>query len=388
MKKQEKPLKLNDSKKVYSVTELTRKIKNILEQNFSHVWVEGEVSNFLRHSSGHMYLSLKDENSALSCVFFRRENQKLKFEVENGMQVLALGRISVYEPRGQYQIYIESLEPQGLGALQLAFEQLKKKLDKEGLFDAARKKALPYLPQRIGVVTSPTGAAVRDIINVLSRRWPGIEILINPVKVQGAGSAEEIAQAIAEFNEYGKIDTMIVGRGGGSLEDLWAFNEEVVARAIAASEIPIISAVGHEIDFTISDFVADLRAPTPSAAAELVVPRRDELQNTIENYKTRISQALLSGVNSTRQFLDEALSKLSKNLRHTLELMNSRLKEVSGKLGALSPLSVLKRGFSITYKLADNKIIKTRKELVAGDKIKTRLASGEVISRVEESPDA
>ncbi|NQT23426.1 MAG: exodeoxyribonuclease VII large subunit, partial [Candidatus Omnitrophica bacterium] len=257
-----------ETKTIFTVTKLTRNIRAILEQNFGTLWVEGEISNFTKHQSGHMYFSIKDEGSVLPCVLFRSSNAKLKFEMKAGMHVLCFGRISVYDKRGQYQLYVERVEPKGAGALQMALEQLKEKLRKEGLFDELNKKPIPYLPRRVGVITSPTGAAIRDILNVTKRRFANIEILLNPVRVQGEMAKHEIVEAIAEFNKMKGLDVIILARGGGSLEDLWAFNEEIVARAIYDSKIPIISAVGHEVDWTISDFVGDFRAPTPSAAAE------------------------------------------------------------------------------------------------------------------------
>ena len=265
-----------ESQHVFTVSELTRGIRSILEQAFDTVWVEGEISNYVLAQSGHAYFSLKDETSQVRCVFFKGNRIRVKFDPEDGDQVLLFGRVNVYEPRGEYQIVVEAMEPRGLGALQKAFEQLKAKLEKEGLFDEAHKQALPEFPWKIGIVTSPTGAAIRDLLNVLHRRNPRVSVVLAPAKVQGEGAAEEIAQAIRDLNTLEELDVLIVGRGGGSIEDLWAFNEEVVARAIHESKLPVVSAVGHEIDFTISDFVADLRAPTPSAAAELVVPRLQE----------------------------------------------------------------------------------------------------------------
>jgi exodeoxyribonuclease VII large subunit len=265
---------------VYTVSRLTREIRQVLEGALGSVTVEGEVSNFKAASSGHLYFNLKDETAQIRCIMFRQAAQGLRFQVEDGLQVRLRGRVTVYEARGEYQIQVLLLEPQGVGALQLAFEQLKRKLEAEGLFDPARKRPLPFLPRRIGIVTSPTGAAIRDMLTVLERRFPGLPVLIHPAKVQGQGAAEEIAAGIATLNRLAaerQIDVLIVGRGGGSAEDLWAFNEEVVARAIHASHVPVISAVGHEVDFTIADFVADVRAPTPSAAAELAVPNRADL---------------------------------------------------------------------------------------------------------------
>jgi exodeoxyribonuclease VII large subunit len=283
---------LFNDRQILTVSRLTSLIKGVLEENFEHVWVEGEISNMAMPTSGHLYFTLKDAAAQLRCVMFRASARSLRFRPKDGLGVVVRGKLSLFEPRGEYQLIVEYLEPQGIGALQLAFAQLKERLAKEGLFDEARKKPIPKLPQRIGVVTSATGAAIHDILNVLSRRYANVEVLIYPVKVQGEGAAQEIEQAIRDFNRYGDIDVMIVGRGGGSIEDLWAFNEESVARAIYHSRIPVISAVGHEVDFTIADFVADLRAPTPSAAAELVVRSKAELTAVVEALSHRLSQGM------------------------------------------------------------------------------------------------
>ena len=292
-------------RRIYSVAELSLEIRNLLEKQFPDVWVTGEVSNLHVAGSGHLYFTLKDESAQLRVVCFRGQARYLKFKPQDGMAVIVRGRLSVYETRGEYQLYVEYLEPAGLGALQLAFEQLKQKLAAEGLFDPARKKPLPVLPLVIGVVTSPTGAVIRDILRILHRRFRNINVLIYPVKVQGEGAAREIAQAIEHFNRQANIDVMIVGRGGGSMEDLWAFNEEVVARAIAASSIPVISAVGHETDFTIADFVADMRAPTPSAAAELVVHRKQDFAGDIEDRSRHMAQLIRLKISQAWQALTE-----------------------------------------------------------------------------------
>jgi len=269
--------KLTAERQALTVSELTAHIKDLLEGEFPDIWVRGEISNFKRHSSGHWYFTLKDAHAQLPCVCFRLQNRLIRFRPEDGLEVYARGRLSVFEKRGEYRLLVAYMEPVGIGSLQLAFEQLKARLAAEGLFDPARKRPLPLTPRKIGVITSPTGAAIRDILRILKRRNRGIDVLICPVRVQGEGAAEEIAEAIRLMNQREDLDVLIVGRGGGSIEDLWAFNEEIVARAIFHSRIPIISAVGHETDFTIADFVADLRAPTPSAAAEMVAARRDEL---------------------------------------------------------------------------------------------------------------
>jgi len=380
---------MTEKKRVYSITELTRNIRIILEDAFPAIWIEGEVSNFTQHTSGHMYLTLKDNTSQLSGVIFRGVNQKLKFKITNGMQLVCCGRISVYDKRGSYQLYIEQAEPKGIGALQLAFEQLKERLAKEGLFSQEYKTEIPFLPTRIGVVTSPTGAAIRDILNVTKRRFSNVEIIINPVTVQGKGAAEEIADAIKEFNNLNKsmfsdrkIDVMIIGRGGGSLEDLWAFNEEVVARAIFDSKIPIISAVGHEIDYTISDLVADLRAPTPSAAAELVIPRKEELQERINMAIKRLDKVLVNLITQAKQQVDEFEKSLKTDLKVLLESKKQLLNLFIGKLEALNPLGVLARGYSISTKLPEGEVLKDSKTLKEGDKIKTRLGKGGFISKI------
>jgi exodeoxyribonuclease VII large subunit len=292
-------------RRIFSVAELSLEIRNLLERQFPDVWVTGEVSNLRAAGSGHLYFTLKDETAQLRAVCFRNQARYLKFKPQDGLAVIARGRLSLYEARGEYQLYVEFLEPAGLGALQLAFEQLKQKFAAEGLFDPGRKKPLPMLPRSIGVVTSPTGAVIRDILRILRRRFRNINVLLYPVKVQGEGAAQEIAQGIEYFNRKAPVDVMIVARGGGSLEDLWAFNEEAVARAIAASNIPVISAVGHETDFTIADFVADLRAPTPSAAAELVVRHKQDLVTELYNRMRHLSQVIRLKISEARQAVTE-----------------------------------------------------------------------------------
>lgn len=290
-------------RKIYSVYDITSEIKSSLDK-LGIVWIQGEISNFKRHSSGHWYFSLKDPRAQIKAACFKNNNRYLKFRPEDGTEVVARGRLSVYEPRGDYQIIIEYMEPMGLGSLQLAFEQLKEKLRKEGFFDEAHKVPLPLLPKRIGIITSPTGAAVRDMLRILKRRNASLDVLLYPVKVQGQGAAEEIASGIRYLNTRRDVDVIIIGRGGGSIEDLWAFNEESVARAIYQSELPLISAVGHEVDFTIADFVADLRAPTPSAAAEMVSGARDDLRTTVSSLQGRLNQAVRRGIERRRLNLE------------------------------------------------------------------------------------
>ena len=292
-------------RRVFTVAEITGAIRGLLEQEFTGVWVSGEISGAKRAASGHLYFTLKDEDAQIQCACWRSAARMLRFQPQDGVAVLARGRVDVYPARGQYQLIVEAIEPQGYGALQLAFEQLKKKLEAEGLFEEAGKRTLPRYPRRIGVVTSPTGAAFRDIVHVLTRRFPGVHIRLYPALVQGEGSAPSIVEGIEHFGDSGWAEVLIVGRGGGSLEDLWAFNEEIVARAIADSPIPVISAVGHETDFTIADFVADLRAPTPSAAAELVVPERRELLERLETSRRKMAQSLRYRVSAARSRLYE-----------------------------------------------------------------------------------
>jgi len=391
-------------KKVLSVSELTREIKSLLENRFSHVWVEGEISGFKHHQSGHIYFSLKDDKALLKAVFFSRYHHDVRFDLEDGLKVICYGKISVYEVRGEYQIYVERIEPKGLGALQLAFEQLKAKLSQEGLFDPGRKRPIPPYPRKVGIVTSPTGAAIRDILNIVDRRFAGIHILINPVRVQGEGSADEIARAIDEFNVLEDVDVLIVGRGGGSLEDLWAFNEETVARAIHRSKIPVISAVGHEVDWTIADMVADLRAPTPSAAAELVTRSREELERRIKDLAWRAEtnakkiwqmqdervQRLLASpafrqpqslIEQWVQRVDEQVRQLGNYARNLLTVKRSHLKHAAGKLDALSPLGILNRGYSLTFD-GRGRLLKNVDSLNAGEVVKTRLERGTFESKV------
>ncbi|HET8921604.1 MAG TPA: exodeoxyribonuclease VII large subunit [Candidatus Acidoferrum sp.] len=312
---------LMPERRAWTVSELTAKVRDLLAKNFTDIYVEGEISNCRGAQSGHIYFTLKDDRSQVRCVFFKQQQRGIRFRPEDGLQMTVRGSISVYEARGEYQIYVESLEPIGLGALQLAFEQLKKRLGAEGLFDPARKKPLPMLPSRIGLITSPRGAAVRDVVRILTRRFPNVHLTVYPVRVQGEEAAGEIVKALKLFNAKKIVDVLILARGGGSLEDLWAFNEEVVARAIAASEIPVISGIGHETDFTIADFVADVRASTPSAAAELVVQTRREFDKHIAE-------------------LRETLAGL---IRYRLLELSRRVHEFSARRGFRRPLDLLRQ---------------------------------------------
>jgi len=393
-------------KKIYSISEITRKIKLLLENTLPTVWLEGEISNFKRHSSGHMYFVLKDENSQIPCVMWRGRNNGLYFTPQDGMKVQARGNVTVYEKRGNYQFEVLQMQPAGIGELQMAFEQLKQKLKKEGLFDEAHKKKIPLYPERIGIVTSPTGAAIRDLVSVIRRRFPSVQLILNPVRVQGEEAAAEIARAIDEFNEYGDVDVLIVGRGGGSLEDLWPFNEEIVARAIFRSEIPVISAVGHEIDFGISDFVADLRAPTPSAAAELVVRNRDELLQTIQHLAQKMFRRIHTHVNTYKekvtylansyalrrpsdvikqyfQRVDELSKTLETNYLHRIEMRRGQVESLQKQLVSLNPKSILKRGYSICYREETGEIVRQAKELSVGEGVHVQFYRGTADAQVE-----
>ncbi|MCB0834579.1 MAG: exodeoxyribonuclease VII large subunit [Bacteroidetes bacterium] len=354
---------------VYSVAEITRQIKSLLE-DFPTVYVTGEISNINRHSSGHIYFTLKDDQSQIRAVVWRSQAKDLGFPIEDGMKVIIQGRLTLYERGGYYQIVVYALQPAGLGELQVAFERLKRKLFDEGLFDPEHKKQLPRIPSSIGIITSPTGAAIRDLISVIRRRMPSVQVILAPVKVQGAGAAEEIARAISDFESYGQVDVLIVGRGGGSLEDLWAFNEETVARAIHRCTIPIISAVGHEIDFTIADLVADHRSATPSVAGEEVVPNQDDLRSHLVRLEEAMSNSIRDRITQHRKQLtqldrayafrqpeniiaqyrqrtDELERRVLQSATHGITLIQSRLLSAEKQLQALNPSGTLKRGYTI-----------------------------------------
>jgi len=325
---------LAPERKIWSVAELTSRISGLLVTQFSNIWVEGEVSNFHPATSGHLYFTLKDAKAAVKCVCFRSQAMRLKFRPEDGLKLIVRGSISVYEPRGEYQIYVEHIEPAGVGALQLAFEQLKKRLEAEGLFDEARKKPLPLLPRRIGMVTSPTGAAVRDIVRILRRRFPSRHLILYPVRVPCDGSSCEIVAALKYFNRKKMVDVILLARGGGSIEDLWAFNEEAVARAIAACTIPVVSGGGHENDFTIADFVADVRASTPSAAAEIVVKSREEFQRHLRELEHKISQRTRYLLLEYRHHLKELTTHIGfRRLEDLLRRHRQQTDELTSRLG-------------------------------------------------------
>lgn len=392
---------------VYSVSQLNSYVKGVLDrdESLAHIFVTGEISNYKPHYSGHLYMTVKDEAASVKAVMFAGNASKLRFRPENGMKILAFGTVSLFPRDGSYQLYINDMQPDGVGALNIAFEQLKKKLEAEGLFKQEYKKPLPKFPQRVGVVTSATGAAVQDIFNVLKRRFPVAEAVLRPCQVQGEGAAVDIAQAIYEFNDLNGADVLIVGRGGGSIEDLWAFNEEVVARAVFASRIPVISAVGHETDYTICDFVADLRAPTPSAAAECAVPDSYELKSNLIAIQQRIfsltknkidlergrlnaiekSGALkdpLSKINDNRKELIYLSEKLYVSVNNQLDSNKLKISALAGKLDALSPLSVISRGYALVEK-GENPVTSV-KSLAIGENILIKLYDGVVKADVIE----
>lgn len=397
--------------KAITVAQLNRYVAALLDRdnNLRAVQVCGELSGFKSYASGHLYFTLKDDNAAVSCVMFKGQAHGMRFKPENGMKVIVTAKASLYDRDGRFQLYVQSMTPEGLGELYLAYEQMKKKLEAEGIFDQAAKKQIPLIPKCIGVVTSQSGAVIRDIINVLRRRFPGFKLQLIPVAVQGQAAASQIADAIRQFNKIGTADVLIVGRGGGSMEDLWAFNEEVVARAVYDSEIPIISAVGHETDFTICDFAADLRAPTPSAAAELAVPIKRELLISLSADRDKMKRALirkleyqrikfdnllarpvmkspLEQINRRREYLDrlnqrvcDAQISMQKNSRHELNLL-------AAKLDALSPLKVLARGYAVVTD-SHRKTVQSVKDIQIPDTISVMLRDGSLKCQVQEVKD-
>lgn len=394
--------------KVYSVAQINRYIKKLLENDFilNSFWVKGEISNFKANSSGHLYFTLKDANSAIQCVMFKGSAILLPFLLEDGMAVLICGYVSLYEKTGQYQLYAELIEPVGTGALSIAFEQKKAMLAKEGLFDLEYKREITPFPKRIILITSPTGAAVRDMIQIIRRRNKTVAITVIPTVVQGEKAAFSIVSALKLANKWGKADTIIVGRGGGSMEDLWCFNEEIVARAIFASRIPVISAIGHETDFTIADFVADLRAPTPSAAAELAICNQDEAEKRLNTLFYHLNQAAEKRIEKSNNkflalserpvlkrpmetiqnheiYLENLRKKLHREWIYRMEKLHIQLENKISRLESLSPLSALKKGYSIIYK-NDNKVLNTTKQLNIGDTIKVILYDGSFMADIKE----
>ena len=389
-----------------SVSTLVQLLQEMVEDNFVEVLVQGELSNVSQPASGHYYFTLKDKHSQIRCAIFRGHARALRFKPTDGLAVICRGRVSIYPQRGDLQLIVEGIEPEGVGSLQLAFEQLKAKLDDEGMFAEELKQPLPSFPQTIGIVTSASGAAIQDILQVLQRRSAGVQVLLRPVRVQGDGAATEIAAAISDLNKDASSDVLIVGRGGGSREDLWAFNEEIVARAIARSTIPVISAVGHEIDFSISDLVADLRAPTPSAAAELVVQSRLELERHLDQLTLRLAaqmrsrlsllQSRLYGLEKRLKAPDELVQmqwlrleqlnlRLQQVMTGIIKQQNHKLELLLGRLGTLSPLAVLSRGYAIVKRKKTGEVLHDSIGLEAGDQLQIQLAVGEVTATVEKN---
>jgi exodeoxyribonuclease VII large subunit len=428
-----------------TVSDLVRRVRDTLDANLGEGWVVGEISNARLAPSNHFYFTLKDSRSALNCVMFKSAFQRMRFKVIDGMEVIVRGRVQVFEQRGTLQLYAEEMEPRGVGALQVAFEQLKRRLEAEGLFDRARKRAIPFLPRRIGIVTALGGAGLRDMLRILFDRFPSMHVIFRPARVQGDGSAQEIAEAIADLNRDGRAEVLIVGRGGGSLEDLWAFNEEVVARAIFRSLIPVISAVGHEVDYTIADFVADLRAPTPTAAAQMVVPSLDELRERVESLGASLASVMERDLSARRESVDDLserirhpdgiiaeagecvarleaelaqvasvqiaerrrsvrelrlrlrspdamvremrlrTSRLGNNLLHgatsALEARRRQLGAMAGRLDALSPLKVLDRGYAVVINKTDSRAVLDAATVKFDDELDIRLAKGRLTAR-------
>lgn len=391
---------------ILTVSQLTRQIKDAVEGNFPLAWVLGEVTNCTRAGSGHVYLTLKDDAAQIRAVIWRNTAARLRFDIHDGLEVVAAGPVEVYEARGTYQLIIEQLMPQGVGALELAFRQLCEKLQAEGLFAAERKRPIPRFPRRIALITSPTGAAVRDMLQVITRRWTAADLVIVPVAVQGEVAAPQIAAALRTVHLLPDVDVVIVGRGGGSLEDLWAFNEEVVARAIFDCRIPVVSAVGHEVDVTVADLVADVRALTPSEAAELVVPHLEAVRAELARIRQHLAQALVSRASTARARLDalatrrvltrpvERLHDLSRQvdefdlrarraIANRINLVREQLAAAGGRLEALSPLKVLERGYSVTRLIASGEVVRSAGQVEPGDLVETVLQTGRLTSRIE-----
>ena len=398
---------MNADSKIYTVSEVTTLIKSILEMNIPPVWVEGEISSWTRAASGHAYFSLKDSNAQLPCVIWKQNTASLLFKPEEGMNVRVNGGISVYEKSGKYQLIASQVQPAGVGDLYQQFEKLKIKLSEEGLFDDDKKIPLPKIPFTVGVITSPDGAVISDIVNVLNRRAPYVTVKLEPTRVQGDGSAEEIAAAIKKLDSEGEVDLMIVGRGGGSIEDLWAFNEEAVARAIFQCSTPIISSVGHEIDYTIADFVADVRAPTPSVAAELAAPKMDDLLLTISDYLKRVNDLILDYIRDIERDIDEyernfsleryiilieeeqkkvgeLLNMIFMQQEHKLNLLSLGVKSLSRNLESLNPDAVLERGYSVVTSTKSGKVISEFNQVDKGEEINIKLHIGNLIGDVKE----
>ena len=393
---------------IYRVSQITAYIKELFDSDYAlqDLWLEGEVSNYSRAASGHVYFTLKDEEAQIRCVMWRSQVERQAYLPQNGEAIIAHGRISVYEAGGRYQLYVDDIQPAGVGLLYLQFEALKERLAAEGLFDAERKRPLPPFPRRLGVVTSLTAAALKDIVNVLRRRYPLVEVVLSPTLVQGDEAPSQIVAAIEALNEQTDVDAIIVARGGGSLEELWAFNDERVARAIYASQVPVVTGVGHESDFTIADFVADVRAPTPSAAAEVAVPDQQELRGAVESWRGRLAQ-LMRGrigeerralqyreqvlrrfspqaqIDSYRQRIDDLTHSALADLKHRLALARERLRTLDSQLQTLSPLATLERGYAIARNLGTGEVVRSVAQVVAGDRLEVRVSDGQFESTVD-----
>jgi exodeoxyribonuclease VII large subunit len=397
---------------IFSVKDLSEFIKNKLtcDDALSDIWVQGEISNFKSHSSGHFYFTLKDEDSQVPCAMFRWANQNLEFDIKDGMKVIVRGNIDVYIPQGRYNLVVSEVHPKGIGELYLKYLQLKENLAKEGLFDVAHKQVLPRFPKKVGLVTSQTGAAVKDMINIIKRRFPSTDIILAPTLVQGERAKEEIVHSIKLLNEIGGIDVIIIGRGGGSIEDLWPFNEEIVARAVFDSKVPIISAVGHETDFTISDFVADIRAATPSAAAEIVVPDKEDvlqrigmlhgnlrnvINTKIELLRTRIEDTkaslrirlVLEKIIQYQQRVDEMETWLESHMIHIIEINKGQFEVLTGKLESVSPLATLGRGYTIAQKLPEKTVVDTIEKVDIDDDLSLIVKNGRINCKVFEKTE-
>lgn len=368
---------------LWTVSGLTAQLRAVLEEDFAEVGLRGEVSNLARPGSGHLYFRLKDDGAQIKAVMWRSDARRLVFDLADGLAVRAWGGLTVYEPRGEYQVVVRRIEPEGIGPLELAFRQVVARLAAEGLFDPERKRPLPRYPRRIAVIASPTGAAVRDVIHVVGRRWPPAEVVVVPSRVQGDGAAAEIAEAIATANRLADVDLVILARGGGSLEDLWAFNEEAVARAIVGSRLPVVSAVGHEVDVTIADLAADLRAPTPSVAGELCVPDARELAAGLEAWRDRLARALVGHTRDARAAVEALGDRARRALASDLDRRRRDLARLAAGLEALSPLGVLARGYSLTRRADDGRLVRGPADAPPGTAIRTTLAGGVLVSRVE-----
>ena len=398
---------MSDSQNSLSVSELTLKIKKLIEPEFSDVWVKGEISNYIHHTSGHMYFTLKDKAAELRCVMFRGLNQKIKFKPEDGMDVLIQGKVTVYETRGQYQLIVQAMEPAGIGTLYLAFEALKKQLQSEGLFDPAKKKPLPKYPKKVGIVTSQSGAALSDMLNIFQRRAPYLDLILRPTIVQGEGASEDIVNGIVELDKINTIDIIIIGRGGGSIEDLWPFNEELLARAISQCETPIISAVGKETDITISDMVSDVRAPTPSAAAEISAPSIPELDHIILNKLNELYNSIALQLQQLWQSLDrlsdrhafqrpiamierqreiekKLTHRLSVSLKHIISINRTKIMGLVNEINALNPNDVLNRGYSIAFK-GVGQIVRQENDLKVGESFVLQTGKGKLEAEKKKS---